>query len=300
MKIRKTIIIFVSLLLLSMSMFSQDVQISYLEGLVELIRGNQIYEAYIGDIISLDSQLRLLDGAQVELERDGSRVFLNTPGTFSIRRLFSADNQGSQGVLGSLSRRISSLNSTDEETRGNSSTAGVRASEAVENTIEWAGTDMGDLFEEGFDALQMGQLDQAYYAFEEAYFLASDAELSEAAYYLGYTAILQGNLEEGAELYQEVSLEAEDGQLYYLFLLSSADLHLKLGDYTQVIQTVSAVFNSEVLNPADIQLAYYYRAMAYAGLGDLSSRDSDLRQVTEINANPQLTAVAEEILWKED
>jgi tetratricopeptide (TPR) repeat protein len=286
----------------TVALSAQELFVSFLDGEVEVIEGTRSYEPFIGDVILLDAKIRLSEGASLELEGNGARVFLNSPGTFSVRRLFSAGaGQQSRGVLGSLSRRIGELNGSDEDLRENTSIAGVRASDAAtQDDIQWAGAELGDIYAEGFAALENGNVDEAYYAFEEAYFMASDSELAEAAYYLGYTAVLRGDLDEADELYAEVDLDSGDGDLYYLFQLSSADLHLKLGDYPGVISGLEELISTTALGPADIQLAHYYRAMAYAGLGDQRRRDADLRRVTEINANPQLTGVAEEILWNEN
>lgn len=284
--------------LLPAGIFAQQSTLTWVEGPVQIIRGDNSGQAQIGDELNINAELVLGEGASVEIDADGTRILITAPGQYALRRFVGLSDSG-HGLLSSLARRVSVLNAPEGEQGNSDNVAGVRGNQTDSDEIEWAVGGTGDLFQEGFEQLSAGQVDQAYYSFEQAYFTAADADFPEAAFYLGYAAALRGDVQEARELYDEAAITPDQGGLFVLYTLSNADLLLKLNDYAAVIDRLQLLFDNDSINPEDLQLAHYYRAMAYASLGDMRSRNADLHRVTEINIDRQLTALAEEILWAE-
>ncbi len=295
---RRIVILALFLICLSLAINAQNMNAVWVDGNVLVYLSNGARSVDIGDRLPIDSQVELESGALLELEFNGSRIFLSSEGRFLLRRLYSAASEGnSTGVLGGLSRRLQNLQAREENLRSSTATAGVRADRADESDLSWASGDVDQLFSEGLAAVANGDIDGAYFAFEEAYFSAPEQRLSEASYYLGYAAVLRGNLSEGRELYDEVSFSPEERELQRYFTVSNAELYIKAGEPEKAVEILGELIGDAEAPAIILQQAYYFRAMAYAAAGDRSRRNADLQRVTDINADRNLTAAAEELLW---
>jgi tetratricopeptide (TPR) repeat protein len=122
-------------------------------------------------------------------------------------------------------------------------------------------------------------------------------EKAEAAYYYGYvSAALIGEYAEADRVYAEYQLGPERGELYYLYLISRADVHLHRNRPQQALADVDEALADGDLSPIYRQIALYHRAVALQALGRGVDSRATLRQVVAMDADSGLRAVASAML----
>jgi tetratricopeptide (TPR) repeat protein len=276
---------------------AQNYTVVFYTGEVDLIDGTQAIPVAIGDILSPADTVAVATGSNLEIDFSGSRILINAPGSYSIGVLAGAAGGSgtNRGIMRSLSTRIDELR--EGGVRDSTAIAGVRADDQASDEIDWVGDETVELWQEGFYLLDVGDLDEAFLAFGEAYDFAEAAERSEAAYYYGYAAALIGDYDEADRVYRADPLTRADGEIYYLFLISRADVAIHLGRYESAAADCRAALEaSDILAPIHRQIAEYHLATALQGSGRGSESRSALRRVVSIGADPGLTRAAEVML----
>lgn len=292
--------------MISAAAVTQEVEVSFLSGEVFWENGRGPNLLQIGDDIAVSGILILESESTVELNLDGNRVFFGAPGNYSLRRIYRmTGSRRQESLLKSLEGRIQK-SIQDRITSGNAP-AGVRGDDSSGDGDPGSiySTPTEELFARGLEALGEKRIQDAFFLFEEAYYAAAGEEFNQAALYLAYCEQLLGNLDEAAELYNDVTLSPEDDELYALYVLSSAELQLKQGRWAEALDMLNGLIESQggsagfAPAPADLQQAHYLRGLARSRQGDTEGMRTDFREAAEINANPQLTIVIEELLWGE-
>ncbi|AHC15947.1 tetratricopeptide repeat protein [Salinispira pacifica] len=282
---------------------SQEAEVSFLSGEVLWENGRGPNRLQIGDEIAVSGSIILEGESSVELNLDGNRVFLGAAGTYSLRRIYRmTGSRRQESILQSLEGRFR-RNIQDRITSG-SAAAGVRGDDSAgeEGPGSIYSTPTEELFARGLEALREERIQDAFFIFEEAYYAAPPEQFSQAALYLAYCEQLLGNLDEADDLYNDVTLTRDDGALYALYVLSSAELQLKQGRGAEALENLNGLIDAHgrdgfAMAPADLQQALYLRGLIRSRQGNDEGMKSDFKAAAEINANPQLTIVIEELLW---
>jgi hypothetical protein len=272
-----------------------DVVVEYVEGNVEARNGTRWSDVYIGDSIASAGAVRLGDGGYVEL-KDGSRVIkLTRPGTYEISALSSGTQRtASAGLGGLVLGRISRL-SGNQAPQQDTAAGGARASEAVTtNQMQWAGS-LESLVEEGVAFLEEGYYQDAYWAFEDAYGGALDAELPQLTFYLGYSSLMMGEVQAAAEWLEEYSPDAST-PYYAVHVLALGQLLVESFAYQDAIDHLAPLAADSRQEAEDRQSAQLMMGISYSGLGMNTQARQYLVQAQQTAPGTDAAAVAGKLI----
>ncbi|MFP4485198.1 MAG: hypothetical protein ACLFO1_10135 [Spirochaetaceae bacterium] len=256
------------LLMAAMIIPAQEYLVDYVEGLVEVRDGDQWYELFIADTILDSDEIRVSDGAYLELSSGRAAMKITRPGIYAVAGIVSQSQRREQTGLGSLlTNQIGRF--SQEEVRTESTVGGVRASEAAkEDEPTWVGGEsVPELIAEAVTMLEAGNYEEAYYIMDEASYYAFGNEKPEADFYLGYTASLVGETQTAF-----ASLEAHepdpDADYYDSHVLTLADLYVQTFAYEEAESLIEAYLARGEGDPESAQHAHLLLGMSRQGRGD--------------------------------
>ncbi|MFW6293049.1 MAG: hypothetical protein ACOC7V_12110 [Spirochaetota bacterium] len=295
---KRSAILIVFLAVFCVSVFAQQVDVGYVDGVLEVRDGSTWYELFIGDVVDVDDEIRLGSGGYAELTNGRTTVKLSRPGTYRVSELIEGtERTASAGVAGMVLNRIGRLTRRDEQPARTAS-GGARASEAVnQDAPTWAGGETVDeLIVEGTELLNEGAYEDAYYVFEEAYdYAISDLEYSRALFYYGYASALVGRSAQALELLEESGPD-EDTDYYASHVLALGQLLVETFAYDEAIDYLSVLAEDDEQAPEDIQSAQLLLGIAFDGLGMADRARTYLRQARETMPGTPAAEAADRIL----
>lgn len=253
---------------------AQDAQVVYLEGDVELFDGGRWQLVDIGDALPSQARLRLADGAYLEVVQGRSTLRFNEVGEVTLaHRGDSGRGSTDTDVRGLLGNKIQRLTTPRENVSESATSAGVRASEAAtEPEVDWAGDETPEeLIEEGLALLSDGAVEDASFAFEDAYDFATGDTITEAGFFFAYSLYLLEETDFAIEILDEVD-PAPDAPFYADYALLVGELYPSVGraDDAAALLTglLSARSDLATTDPLTAQAAYFLLARAYETSGD--------------------------------
>lgn len=291
----KTLIITMIAIVAVVSMAAaQNIIVEYVEGMVELQGSRGWSEVFIGDSVPGNATIRVGDDGMVELRGAERTVLLARAGTYDLATILSAVQPAANNGVGSLMQgRIRRM--VRDEVPQDSTVAGVRASEAVErDAVTWAGGESTyELIEEGLAALDVGDYEDAYLVFYDAWEFAGTDELPTVEFYLGYSAYLIGNVGEALD-FLESSDPDPDADYYDDHVLTLAQVLVEGYAFDDAIDLLESYIER---NPADedLQMAYLLEGLAYNGSGDTRRARQKLDEARRIDPTSETGALAGEI-----
>ena len=262
--------VLVSLLLLASShLFSQDLSVAYIEGLVELQDERDWQQVYIGDVVPENAVLRVGENAYAEISTPSTVLRLVRPGTYRMEELaVETESRQSLRLSSLVTSRIRSVTRT--RPRGQGAVGGVRGSEAAQagDGLTWMGGEsVSELIEDGKAQLEAGDYEGAYYLFGEAYQFADGAARDEALFYMGYTAYLQGNWSEALSSLERADLDP-DVEYYHDHALTLAQLLVESFAYNDALEVLDSYLTEADPTGENRQTALLLTGLSYEGLGD--------------------------------
>jgi tetratricopeptide (TPR) repeat protein len=295
--VRKVLPIVVFLCLTTL-LAAQQFTVDYVDGYLDVDDRGSWYELYIGDPVSASDTVRLGDNSYAELSDGSITIKLTRPGVYRMSELtVSARRTESSGVGGLILNRVGRLTGQQDE-QDQAFAGGVRASEAVnQNQPTWAGGESVDeLIEEGLGLLGTGELEEAYWVFQEAYdYALDDDEFAKSAFYFGYGAALIGKTTEAFDLLEDVGPDP-DTEFFADHVLVLGELLVQTFAYEDALGYLSLLTDSEESQPEDLQSAYLLAGLAYDGLGDVRMARSSLRQSRDVLPDSEGADIAAELL----
>lgn len=185
--------------LAGITLSAQDVQVSYLEGKVQVKTNAAWKELNIGDKLAADAVFELGKNASLELQAGGSSFNINQAGTYQLKDVLAARQKNeSSGVAKSLRSTFTNMMDSGSA-KQRSNVAGVRAANQSEGGSNWVTSDTQVLIESGKALLQSSQYTDALARFLGAREEALDEELPEVQYLLAFTLAQMGDYRRAAK-----------------------------------------------------------------------------------------------------
>lgn len=275
---------------------AQDLTVSYVEGSVEVQSGSSWQPLAIGDSLSPSSTVRLADGSYLEISGGASAISLSQGGTYPLNRLVADSRQmSSAGVGKALTSRLTALFGAPAV---ESSTMGVRAAKAEDTGgISWVTSDSQVYVDSGKAYMKSGDYRKAIDELKQALDYATDTEMPEIQYYLGYAYSLAGNTREAlkqvADL-QPADLESGGGDLVIL----KGKLLLDTSAFEKDVQWLSSHGEKLKSDPQRSQAYYLLLGLSYNGAGDRSNAKLNLQKAVSAAPDSELGKTADELLSK--
>ena len=276
--------------------FAQSLTVSYLEGSAEVQSGSSWHALAIGDSLSPSSTVRLADGSYLEIGGGPSAISLSQGGTYPLNRLVADSREmSSAGVGKALASRLTALFGAPAV---ESSTMGVRAKKAEDNGgISWVTSDSQVYVDSGKAYMKSGDYKKAIDELKQALDYATDAEMPEIHYYLGYAYSLAGNTHDALKQLvdlQPTDLESGRGDLVIL----KGKLLLDTSAYQKDVQWLSAHGDLVKSDPQRGQAYYLLLGLSYNGAGDRSNAKEYLQEAVSVAPDSDLGKTANELLSK--
>ncbi len=275
---------------------AQDFIIRYSEGSVELQQRGRWTGLYPGDVVPTDAELRLGQGGYAEISDGRTTLRLAQPGVFQMENLLGGRSAPTGRTIASMVRsrvqRLSERPRPAEPTVG-----GTRATEAPSGAgIEWVGGESpAELIEAGRDALLAGDIDEAFDLFDEALLYAGESEEPEAAFYLGYTLFLTGEMR-GALTWLRKYSPNPDTDYYHEHVMTLAQTQLELSLTHDTIALLTgyadgADHETELLPTAHLLLGLGHRIN-----GDNAAARRELQRVQALSPGSATATTAAQLL----
>jgi len=273
-----------------------DFTVSYVEGSVEANTTGSWQSATVGTRLSGTDRVRLRSGDFLELSRDGRVVRLSRPGEYSIDNLPEVEEPATRigSAIGGLLRAL-----IFEREFTDTTTAGARASEAAaEPEVDWAGgTSTWDLVQTGLEYLADGDVEEAFFEFDEAYMWAEPEEMSRIGFYYAFAASQIGERDLAQDVLAEIPLQPDE-YWYGDARTLQAELLLEDGDAegaeTAAAEAEAVLAADPDASPAKLQVARFLLGEALTAQG--RTGDARAAYTRAIDAAPEsaLAAAARE------
>ncbi len=293
----RAVLLAVALVLVAVSA-AGEVIVGYVDGVLEVRDGTSWYELFIGDAVDGSDQIRLADDSHAELLAGNSMIRLSRPGTYEVERLLEGVGRtASANIGGMVLGRVSRLTGREDTTR-QTAAGGARASEAVTQTgPAWAGGETVDeLILQGTEMLGEGDLEDAYWVFQEAYeYAITDDEYARSLFYYGYASALVGRPLQAFELLEQIGPQP-DTTHYATHILALGQLLLDSFAYDEAIEYLTPLAEADDQEPEDIQSARLLLGVAYQGLGRSAQARDHLQRARAIAPETQAAEAAERLL----
>jgi tetratricopeptide (TPR) repeat protein len=238
--------------------------------------------------------VRIADSSFLEIGGSASTISLSQKGTYVLGRLIADSKQfSSAGVAQALSSRLTVLFGAPA---AQSTAMGVRADKADDSGgISWITSDAQVYVDSGKAYIKSGDYKKAIDELKQALDYATDSELPEVRYFLGYAYSLDGNVRDA--LKQVADLKPSDLEN------DAADLVILKGkllfDTSAFARDVQWLSSNAALVKGDSQRAplyYLLLGLSYNGTGDQVNAKENLQKVVGISADSDLGKTASELL----
>jgi tetratricopeptide (TPR) repeat protein len=279
-------------------LFGQDIVVAYADGELEIRNGSRWSELFIGDFVESDAEIRLGEDSYAELASSDTTVKISRAGVYEVDELIELTNRTQSAGIGSFLmnqvNRLSTQNRPDQQTTA----GGARASEAqsTPSTTWQGGGSTASLIEEGLELLSSGDIEEAYYVFEEAYdFAITDQQYQQALFYYGYASSLIDRTAQAIDLLTEIGPDPES-DYYVSHSLVLGQLLLESVAYDEAIAYLDSVASDSRLSSQEQQSVQLMLGLAYAGLGETGNARRSLVRARDLMPDSEAAQSAGRVL----
>lgn len=261
-------LVFLMIILCVFSLGAQEAFVLYTEGDIEVYYDGEWDTLNIGDTVDSTESVRLSVGAYLELDVEGSRIMISQSGEYELENVLArSSNSASAGIGDMVAGKVSRLLTEDERDK-TVAVGGVRASEAVEFSLEWA-----DDLTMAFDNVKLAIREEKYDLAESTLNWLDDEvgfeyEVNELHYLYGYLNYLQGNLREALDYFEDTEVSYTD-DYFEDYTLVLASLYISSFAYDKAFDLLQAV--SSFTEDSDIQEAYFLLGVVLYEKGDIEA-----------------------------
>lgn len=273
-----------------------DLEVTYVEGRLEVRQGSGWKELEIGDKVP-DTATVQFDGFGVaELVGPGARVTLKQKGTFQLAEIVAKSKDVASSGLGSMVKgRVAGVLQGTQ--KSGSAVMGVRAAEAGtdKEKVSWLGS-ASDLLAQAKKSMEAGAYEPAVKSLNEAYEYADEAEEPEILFYL---ALSNAMLERSAPALQAISqaeMKSTD-RLYGDFLILRGQLLVDALAFKDAYGSFDA-YRVALPGGPGLQLANLMAGYCASQLGDRTEARRSFELAQRADPASEFGKKAQELLGK--
>ena len=267
-----------------------EIEVVFLDGILEIRDGSSWIEVEVGDLVDRDSYLRLEEGGIVELLDSSVSVTISTSGVYHLADLVqkAASRSSSTGVGRFLENALEEV-AGRTQSRTTSAVLGARAEKAETPEIGWIDEEE-EMLREGKDLLGEGKYEEALRFFQDAESEALDEQEQQVAFYVGYSLALLGR--RGAALKQLTQLDPVPTAAYYEdWVVVQAQLLFESMAYERAIDATE-LYMSTTPEGDKRQVVSFIAGLCYRELGDSERARKYLEQAYRIDPETEIGKAA--------
>lgn len=287
----KKVIIAMLMLFLGLTFSSaQNLYIDYLDGDMDVKRGNSWDPLYIGDEISEGDTIKLYDSSYVELTQNEIKLTLEKEGVYEVAALLDqvvkADRWGIKGAS------VVKLFRDDEVEKRQSSVMGVRGDPQDEEEITWVDDDV-EFLQEGKSLYREGRFDDAIAVLQEgAEWYGSNYD--EILFYKALTEYKMGHSKKMRESVFEMDPSA-DVEYFGDYVLLKGNLLIESQNYKEAEELFDRYISDAEKREAEQNVYLLWAFCSLESDDKISARDK-LQKAVQINSRNEIGRKATEIL----
>jgi len=270
----------------------EELEVVFLDGILEIRDGGSWIESEVGDLIDRESYVRLEEDGIVEFFDGSLSVTISTSGVYHLAGLFQkVAERSSSKDLGLFLENVLEEVAGKPRSRTAAVVMGVRAKEADEPQIGWIDEEE-EILREGKDLLEQGKYDEALRFFRNAESEAIDEEERHFAFYVGYTLALQGK--KGAALQKLMHIDPEVTAPYYEdWVLVQGQLFYESLAYERAVR-VFEEYLTATPEGDNRQAVSFLAALCYRELGDTEQPQKHMDLAYRIDPDSEIGRAARE------
>jgi hypothetical protein len=282
MKRAATIILL--MLITAIPLTAEDLQVEYIEGILELKEGSSWIELYIGDTVPENSLIRLSDNGFAELSTRNVTVTLSNDGTYDTQSLLRAGQKiASWNIGGVVNSKLSKLITPGQQ--GETAVMGVRGAEADQSELTWV-EEGGEFMERGKQLLAEGLFDEAIPMFKDgADWALTEDERAEYLFYTAYAHSLRGDNAVALIMLEDMALGSHS-PIFTDYVLLKGKLLIENLAFADALDLFSEYLRHPDMGETT-QVVYFLSAVCHQGLDNKSQAEKLLQDAIKIDASSE-------------
>jgi outer membrane protein assembly factor BamD (BamD/ComL family) len=277
-------------LLFSPLLFGQELEVVFLDGILEKKEGSSWIEVYVGDVIDRGSLVRVGSDSIVELSDGSLSVTIGTSGVFSVADLVQkVSGQTASRGLGRFLQHALEEVAGEPESRTSAAVLGARAKEVEDEKMDWIDEEE-EIMQRGKALLQEGKYEEALRFFEDVEAEAIDDEAEQYNFYIGYTLAMLGK--KGPALKKLSSIHPETKDSYYEdWVLVTGQLLYESMSYRKALALFED-YLKRIPEGGNSQAAYLFAGLCYRELGHGEQARENLERSYRIDPDSEIGKTA--------
>jgi outer membrane protein assembly factor BamD (BamD/ComL family) len=267
-----------------------ELEVVFLDGILEIRDGSSWIETDVGDLIDRESYVRLEENGIVELFDGSLSVTISRSGVYHLADLVRkiADRSSSKDLGRFLENAFQEV-AGKPRSRTTAAVLGARAKEADDPEIGWIDEEE-EILREGKDLLEEGKYEEALRFFQDAESEAIDEEEQHFTFYVGYTLALLGK--KGAALKKLADIDAEVTAPYYEdWVLVQGQLFYESMAYERAVRLFEEYLTG-TFEGDNRQAISFLSALCYRELGDTEQAKKHLDRAYRIDPDSEIGRAA--------
>ena len=285
-----TIVLATSLLTLPFLLAAQELEIEYIDCVVDVQQDDDWELLDVGDSIPIESVIRVASDSIVELAGDDFTITVGTEGTFSVAELLagSPGQDSSQGLQAFLQNSLEVMFEKGPTDSG-TTVMGVRAAEAKEETLDWIDEDE-EILEEGKALLEEGDFSEALAFFQDELDYAEGVVADQLLFYSGYAQAMLGRKGPALKILSEITADPEDAYFEEWALLKGQLLFESVA-YKESL-AVFEIYLEHQPKGKNAQAANFFAGLCRQQLGDNAAAIRHIKLAVELDPGSEIGKTA--------
>lgn len=267
-----------------------ELEVVFLDGILEIRDGSSWIETDVGDLVDRESYVRLEEGGIVEFFDGSVSVTISTSGVYHLADIVQtvADRSSSTDLGRFLHNALEEV-AGKPRSRTTAAVLGARAKEADDPEIGWIDEE-DEILREGKDLLEQGKYEEALRFFQDAEAEAVDEEEQHFAFYVGYTLAMQGK--KGAALRKLTHIDIEvTAPFYEDWVLVQGQLFYESMAYERAVR-IFEEYLTATPEGDNRQTVSFLAALCYRELGDKGKAQKHLDRAYRIDPDSEIGRAA--------
>ena len=289
----KKLLLCVLIFFITIFAYSQELEIVYFDGDVEISDSGEWFEPEMGEVLSGQQQIKLGADSYVEITSSASTIKLLKEGVYSVSDLLDSADRQDNWELGKIGG-INFKNIINKGAYNSSAVMGVRGAKQETEGIEWIDSSI-DYVEEGKAKLDEGDIEAALNLFTEGIEL-SEEDTAPLYYYSALCYSLQGQNSKGLKNLNMVE-SPENYDFYPDYVILKSNILLESLEFKGA-DLILRKYVKRDSKSEKAQIIYLLLSYSANGLNNDDDAKMYLKKVIEINSSSDAGQIAGELLKK--